>query len=64
MWLLHMEQTDGVNIMHGLSGREYKLPDLPRFSADGYYLETLHSTSSPVFIFTATRASRSVMRAP
>jgi hypothetical protein len=34
MWLLHMEQTDGVEIMHGRNGREYRLPKLPRFSVD------------------------------
>jgi hypothetical protein len=36
MWLLHMEQTDGVAIKHARNGREYKLPDLPHFSVDGY----------------------------
>jgi hypothetical protein len=35
MWLLHMEQTDGVKIMHGRNGREYSLPKLPCFSVDG-----------------------------
>jgi len=37
MWLLHMEEMDGVKIMHG---REYKLPELPQFSVDGYCPET------------------------
>ena len=32
MWLLHMEETDGVNIMHGRNGREYRLPEMTRFS--------------------------------
>jgi len=40
MWLLHMEQTDGVKVMHALNGREYKLPELPRFSVDCYCPET------------------------
>jgi len=40
MWLLHMEEKDGVKIMHGRNGREYKVPELPHFSADGYCAET------------------------
>jgi len=32
-----MEDTDGVKIMHG---REYKVPELPHFSVDGYCPET------------------------
>ena len=36
MWLLHMEQTDGVRIMHARNKREYNLPELPRLSVDGY----------------------------
>jgi len=40
MWLLHMEQIDVVKIMHGRNGREYELPELPRFSVDGYCPET------------------------
>jgi len=34
--IIHMEQIDGVNIMHGRNLREYKLPELPCFSVDGY----------------------------
>jgi len=41
MWLLHMEETDGVKIMHCRNGREYRLPELPLFSADGYCPDTL-----------------------
>jgi G:T-mismatch repair DNA endonuclease (very short patch repair protein) len=37
MWLMHMEQTDGVEIIHG---REYRLPELPRLSVYGYCPET------------------------
>ena len=40
MWLLHKEQTDGVKIMHCRNGRQYKLPQLPHFSVDGYCPET------------------------
>jgi len=40
MWLLHMEETDGVQIMHCRNGREYRLPELPNFSVDGYCPET------------------------
>ena len=36
MWLLHMEQTDGVAIKHVRNGREYRLSELPQFSVDGY----------------------------
>jgi hypothetical protein len=40
MWLLHMEETDGCKIMHARNGREYRLPELPNFSVDGYCAET------------------------
>ena len=40
MWLLHMEEMDGCKIMHARKGREYRLPELPHFSVDGYYVET------------------------
>ena len=40
MWLLHMEEMDGCKIMHARNGREYRLPELPRFSVDGYCAET------------------------
>ena len=40
MWLLHMEEMDGCKIMHARNGREYRLPELPRFSVDGYCPET------------------------
>jgi len=35
-----MEETDGVMIMHSRNGREFRLPELPRFSVDGYCPET------------------------
>jgi hypothetical protein len=40
MWLLHMEQTDGVAIKHARNGREYRRPELPHFNVDGYCAET------------------------
>jgi len=40
MWLLHMEQEDGVKIKHGRFGREYRVPELPYFSVDCYCPET------------------------
>jgi len=40
MWFLHMEQNDGVKIRYGRNGREYKVPELPHFSVDGYCPET------------------------
>jgi len=40
MWLLHLEQTDGCRIMHARNGREYRLPELPKYSVDGYCPET------------------------
>jgi len=38
--LLHMERTDGVQIMHCRNVRNYRLPELPRFSVDVYCPET------------------------
>ena len=40
MWLLHTEEMDGCKIMPARKGREYRLPELPRFSVDGYCPET------------------------
>jgi len=40
MWQLHMEETEGVKKMHGRNGREYKVPELPQCSVDGYCPET------------------------
>jgi len=37
MWLLYMEETDGVKIIHG---REYKVTELPQFIVDGYCPDT------------------------
>jgi hypothetical protein len=40
LWLLHMEQTDGCRILHARNGLEYRLPELPFYSVDGYCVET------------------------
>jgi len=40
MWLLHMEEMDGVQIKPCRNGQEYRLPELPRFSVDGYCRDT------------------------
>jgi hypothetical protein len=38
-WLVHREQTDGCKILHGGNGREYRLPDVPNLSVDGFCVE-------------------------
>jgi G:T-mismatch repair DNA endonuclease (very short patch repair protein) len=40
MWILHMEQVDNCTIQHVRNGREFRLPELPRYSVDGYCAET------------------------
>jgi len=35
-WLLHMEETNEVQIVHCRKGHEYCLPELPPLSVDGY----------------------------
>jgi len=35
-----MEQTDGCTIMHASNGLEFRLPELSRYSVDGYCAET------------------------
>jgi len=40
MWLLHMEETDGCHIQHARNGPEYRPPELPHYSVDGYCAET------------------------
>jgi len=40
IWLLHMEEPDGVKIMYGRNGCDYSLPELPGFSVDGCCTET------------------------
>jgi G:T-mismatch repair DNA endonuclease (very short patch repair protein) len=36
MWLMYKEQRDGCKILHGRNGREYRLPELPHLSVDGF----------------------------
>ena len=36
MWLVHSERTDRCKISHGRNGREFRLPELPLLSVDGY----------------------------
>jgi hypothetical protein len=40
MWLIYREETDNCKLLHGRNGREYKLPELPRFIVDGYWPDT------------------------
>ena len=40
MWLLNMEETDGVKIMQGRTVCEYKVPELLQFSVHGYCPDT------------------------
>jgi len=35
-----MERTDGCHIQHAKNGREYRPPELPHYSVDGYCDET------------------------
>ena len=35
-----MEQPDGCTIMHARNGSEFRLPELSRYSVDGYCAET------------------------
>jgi hypothetical protein len=40
MWLLYKEKADGFKILQARNGREYRLPELPHLSADGFCPET------------------------
>ena len=40
MWLMYREQTDGCTIKHTRNGREYRIPELPRLSVEGFCAET------------------------
>ena len=40
MWLLHMEETEGVKVMHCRNGREYRPLELPHLSVDVYCPDT------------------------
>ena len=41
MWLVYLEQTDGCIILHIRYGRDYRSPEHPRLSVDGFYAETI-----------------------
>jgi G:T-mismatch repair DNA endonuclease (very short patch repair protein) len=36
MWLLYGEKVDGIKILHARNDREYRLPELPHLSVDGF----------------------------
>ena len=36
MWLAYLQMTEGITIRHGHNGKEYRLPELPNYSVDGY----------------------------
>jgi len=48
----------------GRNGHEYKVPELPQFSVDGYVPRLEQYTSSLDVIFTVTRINRSVTSIP
>jgi len=52
MLLVHMEQTDGCQIMQARIGREKRLPELTKFSVDGYGPETKTIYEFFCFFFT------------
>jgi len=64
MWLLHMEEMDGCKIKHARNEREYRLPELPPFSADGYCAETSSVHEFWGSFFMGANASRSVITKP
>ena len=39
-WLLYREQSDSCTTRHARNGREYRPPELPNLSVDGFYAET------------------------
>jgi hypothetical protein len=54
MWLIHREQTENCKILHGRTGREFRLPELPRLSVDGYCPDTKNFTNFAVAFSSAT----------
>ena len=52
-----------MKILHGRNGREYNLPELPRFSEDVYLHET-NTIYESFGTFSGTRANRSVTSSP
>jgi len=59
VWLLHMEQTDGCQIMHARNWRDYRLPELPKFSVDGYCRSVKWFTNPSVVFIIDIPVSRS-----
>ena len=55
-----MEEMDGCKIMHARIGRGYRLPELPRYSVDGYCAEKRIVYEFWGFFATGANASRSV----
>jgi len=64
MWLLHMQQKDCVKILHAHSRRDCRMPELPRFSVDGYCSAVSNFCEFLVANFTAVSCSRSVTSQP
>jgi len=61
IWLLHMEEPDGVPIMHCRNGREYRPPETTRFSVDVNCTETNTIYEFFGFFGTDTHSSHSGM---
>ena len=40
MWLVYRERSDGCKILHARNGREFRPPELPNLSVDGFCPET------------------------
>jgi len=40
MWLVHMEQVNGVKIKHARKSRESRQLELPHYTVDDYFSET------------------------
>jgi len=40
MWILLLHEEGKFKILHARNGREYRLPESPEFSVDGYCAET------------------------
>jgi len=59
MWLLNMEQMDGNRIMPGRNGREYRPPELAKYSVDVYGPE---KNNLRVFWFLARAYLSTVLR--
>jgi hypothetical protein len=60
MWLVYRKQTDGCRITYGRNSREYRLPELPNRSVDGFCAET--ETVYEFLLFLARSHVLSVLR--